>query len=243
MMASATITAALVAVAPVAHAATFNDIATYDAQTQKEINALADLGIINGTSPTTFSPAKDIKRSQVVKILGRFLVTQGYATIPNDATTKQRYSDLPLTSKDQELVKYAAVVKDYGIFNGSNGALIPSGDMTRQNMVLVLSRLVDAVEQRDNTLIAMSAGKTANVKDIAKAKAETQEIIKAFNALGLSKGTEFNPTGKVKRSHFASFMHRIITLLDEEEAPTTAGTYMPKDLGYHQLAKLLHLRI
>lgn len=234
-------TAAVVAVAPTAQAATFTDIGSYDAATQHEINELHKLGIINGTTATTFSPARDIKRSQVVKILGRFLVQQGYAKVPADALTKQRYSDIALNGKDKELIELAAVVKDYGIFNGSNGALKPSGEMNRQNMVLVLSRLVDAVEGSDNTLVTMAKGKPTNVTDLAKAKAETKDIIAAFNALGLSNTTTFNPNNNVKRSHFASFMYRIIELLDETEqtTPSTPGTYTAKDLGLQSITRIV----
>ena len=233
-------TAVAVAVAPTAQAATFTDITSYDAATQQEINALHSMGIINGTSATTFSPSRDIKRSQVVKILGRFLVQEGYATIPADALTKQRYSDLAVNGQDKELVQLAAVVKDYGIFNGSNGNLNPGGVMNRQNMVLVLSRLVDAVQKKENVLVSMAKGKPSNVTDLAKAKAETKDIIQAFNALGLSNTTTFNPNNNVKRSHFASFMYRIIDLLKQGETPTAVpGTYSPQDLGLQSITRIV----
>lgn len=238
-------TAVIVAAAPIAQAATFTDIASYDEATQKEITSLHELGIINGTTATTFSPARDITRSQVVKILGRYLVKEGYATIPADALTKERYSDIKVTGSDKELIQLAAVVKDYGIFNGSNGQLKPRDVMNRQNMVLVLSRLVDAVQKDSNVLVTMAKGKPTNVTDLAKAKAETKDIIQAFNALGLSNAATFNPNNNVKRSHFASFMYRIIELLDEsevEETPTTPtlppGTYRASDLGLQSITRI-----
>ena len=108
-------------------------------------------------------------------------------------------------------------------------------------MVLVLSRLVDAVEGSDNTLVTMAKGKPTNVTDLAKAKAETKDIIAAFNALGLSNTTTFNPNNNVKRSHFASFMYRIIELLDETEqtTPSTPGTYTAKDLGLQSITRIV----
>ncbi|MEE1132000.1 MAG: S-layer homology domain-containing protein [Caryophanon sp.] len=237
-------TAVIVAAAPIAQAATFTDIASYDEATQKEITSLHELGIINGTTATTFSPARDITRAQVVKILGRYLVKEGYATVPADALTKERYSDIKVTGSDKELIQLAAVVKDYGIFNGSNGQLKPRDVMNRQNMVLVLSRLVDAVEKDTNVLVTMAKGKPTNVTDLAKAKAETKDIIQAFNALGLSNAATFNPNNNVKRSHFASFMYRIIELLDEEEVEETPiapipGTYTASDLGLQSITRIV----
>ncbi|OCS88720.1 S-layer homology domain-containing protein [Caryophanon tenue] len=234
---TAVATSAMLAFAPTAQAATFQDIGSYNANTQNEITTLAELGIIKGVTATTFQPNNVIKRSHVVKMLGRFLVNQGYATIPADAATKQRYTDVSLKGADKELIQYAAVVKDYGVFNGTNGALNPSGEMSRQNMVLVLSRVVDAIEQQENTLLRMAEGKTANVTDLAKAKAESRELIRAFSALGLSNTTTFNPTNTVKRVQFASFMYRIMELLEDEQ-PATPGTYTAKDMGLASISRI-----
>ena len=142
-IASAT-SAALVAsaIVPVASAASFSDI---ENNTHKEaILALAEAGIISGYTDGTFKPNAQVTRGNVTKLLGKWLVSEGYE-IPEDYKTVERFTDVPVTHADQELVQFAALVKDYGVFNGSNGQLQQSGDMTRQQMAAVLVRAMETV--------------------------------------------------------------------------------------------------
>lgn len=88
------------------------------------IEALVGQGIISGYPDGTFKPNKTLSRSDVVKLLGEYLVAQGY-TVPSDYKTNMRFNDLRSTSQD-ELLQYAALVKDNGVFNGSSGNLLPN---------------------------------------------------------------------------------------------------------------------
>ena len=92
----------------------------------------------------TFKPNQDLTRGQVVKMLGKWVEAQGFA-IPADYATVARFTDLAVDAKDQELVKYAALVTDAGVFTGSNGALNADGNITRENMAVVLDRAFKAV--------------------------------------------------------------------------------------------------
>src|SRR5690554_5132615 len=99
---AATATLVASAIVPVASAASFSDIA---GNTHADaIKSLADQGIVNGYADGTFKPNTEINRGQTVKLLGRWLETQGY-DIPADWDTKQRFNDLPVTA-EAELVKY-----------------------------------------------------------------------------------------------------------------------------------------
>ncbi|MED4543931.1 S-layer homology domain-containing protein, partial [Lysinibacillus sphaericus] len=124
---AATATLVASAIVPVASAAGFSDVAGNDHEVA--INALADAGIINGYADGSFKPNQTINRGQVVKLLGRYLEAQGQE-IPADWNSKQRFNDLPVTA-EEELVKYAALAKDAGVFNGSNGNLNASQTMQR----------------------------------------------------------------------------------------------------------------
>lgn len=212
-------TAALVAsaVAPVEAASKFTDINNYSQAVQDEINSLAEAGVINGTSETTFSPARDITRGQVVKLLGRFLVKEGYASIPADWETKQRFNDIHLDASDKDLVMNAAVVYDAGVFQGSNGNLTSYTSISRENMALVLNRAADKILGKTLVEIAEAEGKTGNVKDLSVAKAEAREAIDALNALQISNVQTFNPKGNVTRANFVSFLHR--AFIKENVAP------------------------
>ena len=238
-------TAALVAtvVTPAEAASTFTDIDNYSQSVQDEITSLADAGIINGTSATTFSPGRDITRGQVVKLLGRFLVKEGYATIPSDWDKKQRFNDIRLDASDKDLVMNAAVVYDAGVFQGSNGNLTSYQPISRENMALVLDRAAGKILGKTLVDIAKEENKTGNVTDLSKAKGEARAAIEAINALQISNVSNFNPKGNVTRANFVSFLHRafikeqvetpVLTVKSATATSATALTVVLSDNSTH----------
>lgn len=211
------------AVAPASAAdVKFADISQYSQSVQDEIISLAEAGIINGTSDTTFSPARNITRGQVVKLLGRFLVKEGYATIPTDWETKQRFKDIRLDASDKDLIMNAAIVYDAGVFQGSNGNLISYQPISRENMALVLDRAAEKILGQTLIELAKEQEKEGNVTDLNKAKTEARAAISAINALGISNVATFNPKGNVTRANFVSFLHR--AFIKEEAQPPVVLT-------------------
>src|SRR5690606_25987153 len=205
---AATATLVASAIVPVASAAqTFPDVADTNSHAES-INALVEAGIINGYPDGTFKPNLTEKRGQVVKMLGKWAEAQGFA-VPADYNTKARFTDLAADAADQELVKYAAVVKDAGIFLGDNGALNTAGNITRENMALVLDRAYKAVTGK--SLVELAEGsQNVVVGDLAVAKAEAREEIQAIRNLGISVVDNFKPKDIVTRAQFASFLNKTI---------------------------------
>jgi len=205
---AATATLVASAIVPVASAASFSDI---EGNTHADaIKALSDAGIIKGYEDGTFKPNAEINRGQTVKLLGRWLETKGYK-VPGNWNTVQRFNDLPVNAADQELVKYAALVKDAGVFNGSNGNLNYNQPMQRQQMALVLVRAIKTVEGIDLIKEYKAAGYTSKIKDLDKAY--STENVEAITALEYAKITvveNFNPTSAITRGQFASFLNRTI---------------------------------
>ena len=246
---AATATLVASAIVPVASAneVAFTDIGGYAQDTQDKINSLVERGIVNGTSETTFNPTAPIKRSQVVKLLGRYLVEELGADIPADWNTEARFTDVELT-KDEELSKYAAVVFDAGVFAGNNGALEGSKEISRQNMAIVLNRAAEAIT--GVTFVEAAEGLEHNVTDLAVAKDEAQQAIAALNALEISTATAFNPTNNVSRANFATFLYNAIDVIaelteGEVVAPTVdeeiaaveeAVTALPKEVTVETVA-------
>ena len=135
----------------------FTDIGNLNEQAQYEILNLVDKKIIYGTSPTTFSPNQVITRGQVVMMLGRMLVNSGMASVPANWESSSYFKDVPLQTKDRELLKYAAVVKTTGVFVGNtDGTLDPSSPISRENMALVLDRATEAISGQ--SLIEIAGG-------------------------------------------------------------------------------------
>lgn len=220
---AATATLVASAIVPVASAAenNFTDISNYSADVQEAINALVEEGVINATSDT-FNPGAAITRGQVVKMLGK-LVEQGGFELPEDWNTEARFTDLAVNAKDQELVKYAAIVADAGVFTGNNGVLNASGKITRENMALVLNRAYEAIT--GTSLVELADGiENQEVADLATAKAEAQDTIQALKNLGITTPANFNPKGDVTRANFAAFLYRAITVEVTEELTVKSVT-------------------
>lgn len=220
---AATATLVASAIVPVASAAGFTDVKGNSHE--EAINALADAGIINGYADGTFKPNQDVNRGQVVKLLGRWLESEGYEA-PADWDTKQRFNDLPLTA-EKELVKYAALAKDAGVFAGSNGNLNFTQNMQRQQMAVVLVRAINEIYELDLVKEYKAAKFKSEIADLDKAfSAEQREAITALeyaeltNAASLP-GKAFNPTNSITRGQFASFLYRTINL--EVTSPAKAA--------------------
>lgn len=202
--------AALVAsaVAPVASAADFKDV---KGNTHEEgINALADAGVISGYPDGSFKPNQTLTRSDVVKLLGKWLVAEG-AEIPADAVSNPRFTDLKSTS-NKELLEYAAVVKDNGVFIGSNGRLLAADNITRENMAVVIVRAFDNVKGIDLVTYVNGLDFKADVKDLKSAKSEAQGAINVLDFFDITNPTvaNFNPKGSTTRGHFATFLNKSI---------------------------------
>lgn len=204
---AATATLVASAIVPVASAAGFSDVSDTNSHAEN-INALVEAGIIQGFEDGTFKPGQELTRGQVVKMLGKWVEKQGFE-IPADYATKARFNDVAVDAKDQELVKYAALVADTGVFNGSNGALNAGGNITRENMALVLDRAFKAINKTSLVELATEI-EDAKINDLTTAKAEAREAIQALRDLGISVVEDFNPKGTVTRGQFASFLNKTI---------------------------------
>ncbi|MFF2178545.1 S-layer homology domain-containing protein [Lysinibacillus sp. NPDC058147] len=216
--------AALVAsaIVPAASAASFSDIENSDHK--DAILALADAKIVSGYPDGTFKPNAVVTRGNVTKFLGKWLVSENYE-IPADYATKARFSDLPTTTADKELLQYAALVKDAGVFKGSNNQLMHTNNMSREQMAVVLVRAIKTVYNVD--LVAEYKADEdfeSVITDLDKATAtENREAILALEYAGLTNvtnTTQFNPKNSLTRGQFASFLSRAIDNIGEE-APLT----------------------
>jgi len=217
---AATATLVASAIVPVASAAGFTDVAGNDHELA--INSLSEAGIINGYADGSFKPNQTINRGQVVKLLGRYLEAQGQE-IPADWNTKQRFNDLPVTA-EAELVKYAALAKDAGVFAGSNGNLNHTQTMQRQQMAVVLVRAIKEIAGVDLVADYKKAGFVTEIADLEKAySAEQRNAIVALEYAGITNVSNFNPGNSVTRGQFASFLYRTIeNVVNNPEAGVAA---------------------
>lgn len=203
---AATATLVASAIVPAASAASFSD--TAGNTHERAIDSLVSQGIISGYPDGTFKPNRTLTRSDVVKLLGKYLVSQGYK-IPSDYKTNMRFSDLRSTSQD-ELLQYAALVKDNGVFNGSNGNLLPADPITRENMAVVLVRAYTNINNFDFLGHVMDQDFNEDVIDYNRAKAEARSAIRVLDFYNVTGVPNFNPKGNTTRGQFSSFLYKLL---------------------------------
>ncbi|WP_421663811.1 S-layer homology domain-containing protein [Lysinibacillus telephonicus] len=189
----------------VASAAQFSDI--QGTSLEGITTELVDMGIISGYPDGTFKPNKDLTRSDVVKLIGKYLIVNGYK-IPSDYKTKMRFTDLTSSSND-ELLQYAALVKDEGIFNGDNGKLNPSDKITRENMAVVLVNVLSTIHQFDYTTYVDNQSFKNEVVDLYKAKESARPAINVLDYYDITQVELFNPKKIVTRGQFAQFLYNL----------------------------------
>lgn len=215
---AATATLVASAIVPVASAAGFSDVAENN-EFASYINALAEAGIINGyASDNTFRPSNKLTRGQVAIMLGRWLENNG-ETVPADWATNPRFSDVP--ASNEELAKYAALVKDAGVFTGVQGKLNPSQNITRENMAVVLDRV--AIEVAGVSLVELAEEiEDVEVKDLKTAQTAYQDEIQALADLEITTVSNFRPKEQLSRAQFAKFLYKTFEIIEEITAPLTA---------------------
>ncbi|MFJ8235836.1 S-layer homology domain-containing protein [Ureibacillus sp. NPDC094379] len=214
---AATATLVASAIVPVASAATpsFSDIAGNDHE--NNIKELAELGFIGGYPDGTFKPGNSVTRGQVALMLGKWAQAQG-VEVPADYATNAYFNDVPASATEDNKKMYA-LVKAAGIFEGSNGSLNPGQEISRQHMAVVLNSAYKAVYGKS---LVEVAGDTSNVSvgDLEKVSADYRDEVLALKGLGITKPANFNPTGKVTRGQFASFLNSTIKVDADVEVAT-----------------------
>ncbi|MFJ6207954.1 S-layer homology domain-containing protein [Lysinibacillus sp. NPDC092081] len=222
-----TASAALVAAAvvPTASAASFIDIAKSDHK--DAILALADLKIIGGYPDGTFKPNTTLTKGNVTKFLGKWLVSEHFQ-VPADYNKKVRFTDLPTSSKDKELLQYAALINDTGIFKGTNNKLLPSEYISREQMAFILVRAIEKVYDIDLIAMYKKENFKSSITDLKVASTENREAIIALEYAKITNVKTFNPKNTLTRGQFASFLHRSMTnindMLKKPEVPLLIQT-------------------
>ncbi|WP_108307355.1 S-layer homology domain-containing protein [Metalysinibacillus jejuensis] len=229
---AATATLVASAIVPVASAAetNFKDVQK-DSEFAPYINDLVQKNIINGYPDGTFKPAAQLSRSNVVKMLGKTLVSAGHE-IPTDWTTKERFTDVPLSTPDKDLIKYAAVVKDAGVFNGNtNGTLDPLTSISRQHMATVLVRMLESTYDVDLKQQVIDNKFESQIKDLDKAGEAHRDNIVALEYAKITTVTDnFRPTENVTRAQFAKFLSVALEVAGvNDEDPTNPSPGIVKD--------------
>lgn len=118
----------------------FSDISNHPLK--DSILKASDLGIINGTSQTTFSPEGQVTRQEAVTMLCRFVGVMKRTSISKTVKKITYYDDAA------SIAEWAAPYVEYAykndIMKGSGAKFSPLGMFTKEQSLLTVARLVNA---------------------------------------------------------------------------------------------------
>lgn len=204
-----------VATPTMAEETTFTDIK--GTSHEQAILSLVEMGIIKGYPDGTFRPNQVLNRSDVVKLLGKYLVSLGY-NVPENYKTIMRFSDLTANS-DDELLQYAALVNDLGVFLGSGGKLNPRDQIRRDQMATVLVRAFKVINDFDYVAAVKATNFITSLTDVERTPEEHKDSIAVFEYYKVIDETTFAPTKPANRGQFATSLYNLLNVEIPENEP------------------------
>ena len=176
---------------------TFNDLAGFE-WARMYIEHLATLGIIAGTSETTYSPGLNITRADFVCLLVR--------TLKLTAEVDSNFDDV--VERDH-FYKEVGIAKKLGIAaGGGNNKFKPRESISRQDMMALVSRAMKvAGKELDGSGADLSQFRDSNeIADYAL------NAVKELVSEGIIVGSDgiLNPRGNVTRAQAAVVMYKIL---------------------------------
>lgn len=122
--------------------APFGDINGYADETQAEIAAAYENGIIKGVDGN-FNPGDNVTRSQLALMVERAF--ENYTGKAYTASTKAPYSDFG--KYDAETVNAISMLHELGIATGSEGMYMPGNSLTREQAAKIISNFIYNTKQ------------------------------------------------------------------------------------------------
>lgn len=108
----------------------------FDDALYREVNVVAQLGIINGVSPTKFNPLGEITRQEAATMLYRTADALGYET------TDRATADASVAQWAAKGVYFAS---SKGLMNGTENGFEPEGKYTKEQAILTMVRFFEHV--------------------------------------------------------------------------------------------------
>ncbi|CAN7187128.1 carboxypeptidase regulatory-like domain-containing protein [Paenibacillus sp. LjRoot153] len=166
---------------------------------KQDIQYLVSHHIVDGTTDTEFDPAGTTTRGQIAKLFAQMLQLKNSDTASSfvDVSANAWYADA------------VAAVEKAGIFQGADGQFRPDAAISRQELAVVISRLV---KQADLTVNKTFADQD-QIADWAKAG------VNLAVKIGIIQGDDagkFLPQANATRAEAAAMIRRLIQALDKD---------------------------
>lgn len=180
----------------------FSDIEQHWAK--NEILRLADLGILNGTSPDTFSPDKVVSRAEAAKMLATAFSLKAYSS-------GILFSDV---SAADWFCPYVCALYENGITSGTGVShFSPYDSVTREELTCMLVRIYEKT-----TSSVLSSGNIF-FKDIASVSDWALDSVFKLTELGILRGDDegfVRPSKLTTRAEAAVLTDRLYEVLENE---------------------------
>lgn len=166
---------------------------------KQDIRYLVSHHIVDGVTDTAFQPAGTTTRAQIAKLLAGMLQL-------DKAEGKSSFADV---AQDAWYADAVAAVEKAGLFQGADGQFRPDASISRQELAVVISRLVKSPDQTAGTAFA----------DQAQIAGWAQAGVGAAAKLGIIQGDDagnFKPEAHATRAEAAAMVRRLIQVLDKQ---------------------------
>ncbi|MBR5391108.1 MAG: S-layer homology domain-containing protein [Clostridia bacterium] len=152
------------------------------------VEKMAVAGLVNGYEDNSFKPQNTITRGEVAMILYRM------AGAP-EIEAKETFADVPATLWCAKAVTWCA---DNGIVLGADGKFMPSANVTRQDLAVMIGRMNEKVLK----LELPADGEAPAFADNDEIAAYAAEAIYTLQKAGIVNGADgkFNPLGTATRA-------------------------------------------
>lgn len=170
------------------------------------IQLLYQVGIVSGTTDTTFSPNGQVTRGQLASMIFR----ASGLDVNEDYEGPATYSDMQGFWGAKEV----AVLQEYGLIDIFDGNKFePNKPVTREEMAYVTANYLLAMEYD-----AKETGTNNTFVDKDQMRKETVEAIGLLQQLGVigGEGGKFNPKGNLTRAQFSKIMALTLMVASED---------------------------
>ncbi len=166
---------------------------------EDSINALADEGIIKGTSATTFAPANNITRADYAILLVR--------AFKLESDNEENFADV---NASDYFARELAIARNTGIVAGiGDNKYAPRNTITRQDMMVILYRALTKMGVELTPIEGIDVESYADYADVAD---YAKEAVKALVEAGLvnGKGDKLAGSDFTTRAEVAVLLKRVL---------------------------------
>ncbi|OPX91736.1 MAG: Endo-1,4-beta-xylanase A precursor [Pelotomaculum sp. PtaB.Bin013] len=184
----------------------FADVSDDYSYVKPYISALSVRGIMRGTGDDTFDPGDTLTRAQAAVILSKFLCLK-------DKEYSGTFADV---ASGQWYTQSIEAVSQAGLIYGADGKFDPKGKLTREQMVVLVIRLLEKTTGVGNSQFA--ANYKGDATDLGNVSTWAQDSVKSALALGLvtnHDGIGFDPLAEATRADMAMAVGKLLPFRSE----------------------------